>query len=90
MLRELKKFCLPSEVNLGEESEEISPLVPLRFSLRRPDGSVAELESVSTKLVWNEQSQNWLSKHLDKTSMVIDCKPWKVKFAGKRKVYQAG
>jgi DNA polymerase-3 subunit alpha len=76
-------------VNSPEESEETYPSVPLHFSLRLPDGSIAELETLSTKLSWHEQSKTWLSEHLDRASMMIECKPWQVKFAAKRKVYQA-
>ena len=85
----LHQFCTFKQPDMSEESEEIYPLVPLSFSLRRPDGSVAQLETLSAKLLWHEQSKKWFADHLDKTSMMIECKPWQVKFSGKRKQYQA-
>ena len=63
--------------------------LPLSFALRLADGSIAELETLNTNLLWHEESQNWLAKHLDKKSMMLECKPWQIKFAEKRKVYQS-
>jgi len=90
LLEGLSKFCVSEKGDLSEESEEIYPLVPLHFSLRRPDGSIVELATVTDKLMWYEKSQKWLSEQLGKSAFEIDCKPWQVKFAGKRKSFQAG
>ena len=91
MLQGLSRFCV--KVDESDASEENDggekPIVPLHFALRRVDGSIARLETLSTRLLWQENSRDWLAKHIDHSSLAIECKPWKVKFAGKRKVYQA-
>jgi len=71
------------------EGDENTVSLPLCFALRLADGSIAELETLNTNLLWHEESQNWLAKHLDKKSMMLECKPWQIQFAEKRKVYQA-
>ncbi len=72
----------------GMEGDEKRLFVPLSFALRLADGSIAELETLQPNFLWGEQSQIWMKEHLDKTSMIIECKPWQVKFADKRKTYQ--
>lgn len=72
------------------KGEENTVSLPLCFALRLPDGSIAELETLNTNLLWHEESQEWLAKHLDKKAIVLECKPWQIKFAEKRKVYQSG
>ncbi|MDQ7005134.1 MAG: DNA polymerase III subunit alpha [Ghiorsea sp.] len=93
----LLKFCQSSEVITYSEGSvdalkggENTVSLPLSFALRLADGSIAELETLNTNLLWHEASQKWLAKHLDKKAMVLECKPWQIKFAEKRKVYQSG
>ncbi len=88
MLTGLRKFCTEDSQESSEPEAENVPQVPLHFALRLPDGSVARLETLSTRLLWHEMSRQWLKSHMDKSSVVIECKPWIVKFAGKRKVFQ--
>ena len=73
----------------GLKGDKNTVSLPLSFALRLADGSIAELETLNTNLLWHEESRNWLAKHLDKKSMVLECKPWQIKFAEKRKVYQS-
>jgi len=91
----LLKYCKRPKVNdekEGQENalegEEKGLYVPLSFALSLPGGSVAELETLQADFLWDEQSQTWAKEQLDKTSMMIECKPWQVKFAEKRKSYQ--
>lgn len=86
-IRGLNQFCekQPSQHQSQGENEV---LVPLHFALKLADGSVAHLDTISTRMLWNQDSRQWLRDHLDAASTVIDCKPWLVKFAEKRKVYQ--
>jgi len=93
----LLEYCVfPNKENNQEgsqeelEGDENLVSLPLSFALSLPDGSVAELETLNTNFLWHQQSQNWLAKHLDKKSMTLECKPWQIKFAEKRKVYQSG
>lgn len=90
MIAGIKQFYMDKPQEQASEAEEIPLQVPLHFALRRPDGSIAELETLSSSFLWHQESQSWLKKHVGKTSMKIVCKPWQVKFAEKRKVYQAG
>ncbi|MDX8387362.1 MAG: DNA polymerase III subunit alpha [Ghiorsea sp.] len=87
MVEGIGNFCTRDQVDSVDESKETTPLVPLHFSLCLQDGSIAELETLSTNFLWQEESRTWLSNHLDKTSVMIECQPWQVKFAAKRKVY---
>jgi DNA polymerase-3 subunit alpha len=90
MIDGIKQFCRLEPREQVSEGEETPLQVPLHFALRRPDGSIAELETLSNPFLWHQSSQSWLKKHMDTTSIKIVCKPWQVKFAEKRKVYQAG
>lgn len=89
MLAGLLAHCTQEAEETDSELAGDELKVPLHFALSRPDGSVAELETLSTKFIWHKQSQKWLNESVDKSSMMIECKPWNVKFAEKRKVYQA-
>ncbi|MDQ7058978.1 MAG: DNA polymerase III subunit alpha [Ghiorsea sp.] len=90
MIDGIQQFCIDKPQDQVSESAEIPLQVPLHFALRRPDGSIAELETLSSPFLWHQESQGWLKKHMDTSSIKIVCKPWQVKFAEKRKVYQAG
>ena len=97
MISGLMNYCQSPKSAEHEEGrgdagkgDENTVFLPLCFALRLPDGSIAELETLNTNLLWHEESQKWLAKHLDKNAMVLECKPWQVKFAEKRKVYQSG
>ena len=90
----LSQYCKPPKASQGKEGqknsiegEEKNIFVPLSFALSLPDGSVAELETLQAGFLWNAQSQAWLKEQLDKTAIMIECKPWQVKFAEKRKSY---
>ncbi|OIP98714.1 MAG: DNA polymerase III subunit alpha [Zetaproteobacteria bacterium CG2_30_46_52] len=87
----LTKFCCEQPLEAQGQSDsgqENEPIVPLHFALKLPDGSVAQLETISTRIQWNSTSKQWLSEHLDAASVLVHCKPWNIKFAEKRKAYQ--
>ncbi len=93
MVAGLKKLCLTQDYQAEHQphpSEQNIAAIDLHFALSLPDGSIARLESISSKLLWHEQSQEWLNVHLDKTSVMLECKPWDVKFGAQRKPYQSG
>jgi len=87
-LEGLTRFCRSPNANQAVKGDENKVCVPLCFALRLPDGSVAELETQQANFLWHEGSRAWMAEHLDKSSMMIECKPWQVKFAEKRKTYQ--
>jgi len=93
MVAGLKQWCVQQTYQQEEMPEPVQPehpSIPLHFALRLPDGSIADLESLSTKFLWHEQSQAWLDLHLDASAVMLECKPWNVKFGAQRRQYQSG
>ncbi|MDQ6989073.1 MAG: DNA polymerase III subunit alpha, partial [Mariprofundaceae bacterium] len=88
----VQQSALDAQAVIQSEEEALvsPPAIPLHFALKLPDGSIADLQSISSKLLWQKKSQEWLKVHLDASSVMLECKPWQVNFGGQRRQYQSG